>query len=44
VVALFATGLASLVEAAAAAFAYALVIECFVTRDLGVRADLPGCS
>jgi tripartite ATP-independent transporter DctM subunit len=41
VIALFATGLASMVEAAAAAFAYALVIACFITRDLRLGADLP---
>jgi tripartite ATP-independent transporter DctM subunit len=41
VVALFAAGQASMVEAAAAAFAVAVVIECFITRDLSVRVDLP---
>ncbi|MBI5015505.1 MAG: TRAP transporter large permease subunit [Deltaproteobacteria bacterium] len=41
VVALFASGLASMVETAAAAFAYALVIECILTRDLRIRADVP---
>jgi C4-dicarboxylate transporter, DctM subunit len=42
VVGLFASGLASMVEAAAAAAAYALIIECLVTRDIHPRRDLPG--
>ena len=33
--------LASLVETAAAAFAYAIVVECFVTRDLACAASCP---
>ncbi len=41
VVALFASGFASLVEAAAAAAAYAVVIECFITRDIRVARELP---
>lgn len=41
VVALFATGRATIVEASAFAFAYAIVIECFITRDLHVVRDLP---
>ncbi|HUK64410.1 MAG TPA: TRAP transporter large permease subunit [Dongiaceae bacterium] len=42
VVALFATGLATMVEAAAIAFAYAIVVECFITRDIHVFRALPG--
>lgn len=42
VVVLFATGLATMVEAAAFAFAYAIVVECFVTRDIHPLRDLPG--
>jgi C4-dicarboxylate transporter, DctM subunit len=42
VVVLFATGLATMVEAAALAFAYAIVVECFVTRDIHPTRDLPG--
>jgi C4-dicarboxylate transporter DctM subunit len=42
VVGLFASGWASLVEASAAAAAYAIVVECFVTRDLHPWRDLPG--
>ena len=42
VVALFASGRASMVETAAAAFAYAMVVECFVTRDLHPLRTLPG--
>lgn len=41
VIGLFASGLASLVEASAAAALYAIVIECFITRDLHVVRDLP---
>jgi C4-dicarboxylate transporter, DctM subunit len=39
---LFSTGLASMVETAAAAVAYAVIVECLVTRDIPVRAALPG--
>ncbi len=42
VVGLFASGFASLVEASAAAAAYAVLVECFVTRDIHVMRDLPG--
>jgi C4-dicarboxylate transporter, DctM subunit len=41
IVLLFSTGLASMVETAAAAVAYAVIIECFVTRDIPLRAALP---
>jgi C4-dicarboxylate transporter DctM subunit len=41
VVVLFATGLATMVEAAAVALAYAIVIECFITRDIHVWRGLP---
>jgi C4-dicarboxylate transporter DctM subunit len=41
VVGLFMTGRASMVETAALAFAYAIVVECFVTRDLHVFRSLP---
>ena len=41
VVILFTTGLATMVEAAAVAFAYAIVIECFVMRDIHPVRDLP---
>jgi len=41
VVVLFATGLATMVEAAAVAFAYAIVVECFVTRDIHPVKMLP---
>lgn len=41
VIALFASGFASLVEASAAAAAYAIVVECFITRDIHVVRDLP---
>src|SRR5262249_23412229 len=42
VVALFATGLATIVEAAAVAFAYAIVVEGFVLRDRHPVRELPG--
>jgi len=38
---LFATGTATMVEAAAAAFFYAVLIECFITRDIHPVRDLP---
>ena len=38
---LFLTGKASLVETAAAAFVFAMFVECFITRDLHVFRDLP---
>ena len=41
VVALFASGFASLVEVSAAACAYAVIIECFITRDIHVFRELP---
>jgi C4-dicarboxylate transporter DctM subunit len=41
VVVLFLSGTASLVETAAAAFVFAMFVECFVTRDLHVFRTLP---
>jgi C4-dicarboxylate transporter, DctM subunit len=41
VILLFTSGLATMVETAAIAFAYAVVIECFVTRDIHPIRDLP---
>jgi C4-dicarboxylate transporter DctM subunit len=41
VVGLFMTGKTSMVETAALAFVYAVVVECFVTRDLHVFRTLP---
>jgi tripartite ATP-independent transporter DctM subunit len=41
VVALFVSGKASMVETAAAAFIYAVVVECFITRDLHPWKTLP---
>jgi tripartite ATP-independent transporter DctM subunit len=38
---LFTSGFATMVETAAIAFAYAVVIECFVTRDIHPVRDLP---
>ncbi|HKQ56366.1 MAG TPA: TRAP transporter large permease subunit [Candidatus Eisenbacteria bacterium] len=42
VIVLFATGLATIVEAAAVAFAYAIIVECFITRDIHPIRGLPG--
>ena len=42
VLVLFIGGFASIVEASAAAALYAIVVECFVTRDIHVVRDLPG--
>jgi len=41
VIVMFASGLATMVEAAAFAFAYAIVVECFITKDIHVIRDLP---
>jgi len=41
VILLFTSGFATMVETAAIAFAYAVVIECFVTRDIHPFRDLP---
>src|SRR5262249_31312865 len=41
VILLFGSGWASTVETAAAAFVYAVVVECFVTRDLHPTQGLP---
>ena len=42
VVVLFSTGVATMVEAAAIAFAYAIIVECFITRDIHLFRGLPG--
>src|SRR5262245_17894119 len=42
VIGLFSTGLTTMVEAAAVAFAYAILVECFVTRDIHPTRELPG--
>ncbi len=39
---LFGSGLTSMVETAAAAFAYSVVVECFITRDIAFFRGLPG--
>lgn len=41
VIVLFASGLASLVETAAAACLYAVVVECLIARDLSISRQLP---
>jgi C4-dicarboxylate transporter DctM subunit len=41
VVYLFLSGTTSLVETAAAAFVFAMIVECFITRDLRVFETLP---
>jgi tripartite ATP-independent transporter DctM subunit len=42
VIGLFVSGLASMVEAAAAAAFYALIVEVFITKDIHLTRDLPG--
>jgi len=42
VIGLFISGLTSMVETAAAAFAYSVVVECFITRDIPLFRGLPG--
>jgi len=41
IIVLFASGFASMVETAAAALFYAVVVECFVTRDIHILKSLP---
>ncbi len=41
VVVLFGTGLATIVEASAVAFAYAIIVECFIMRDIHPIRALP---
>jgi C4-dicarboxylate transporter DctM subunit len=41
IIALFATGYATMLETAAAALAYAIVVECFITRDIHIFKALP---
>ena len=41
IVALFVTGFATMLETAAAALAYAVIVECFITRDIHVFKQLP---
>jgi len=41
IVGLFGSGLASMVEASAAACAYAVIVECAITRDLHIWRDVP---
>ena len=41
VVGLFSSGYATMVEAAAVAFCYAIVVECFILRDIHPIRDLP---
>jgi C4-dicarboxylate transporter DctM subunit len=42
VIVLFTSGLASMVETAAAAVAYSVIVECFITRDIHPFKMLPG--
>jgi C4-dicarboxylate transporter, DctM subunit len=41
IIVLFASGFASMVETAAAALAYAVVVECFIARDIHIFRELP---
>jgi C4-dicarboxylate transporter, DctM subunit len=42
IIGLFESGLTSIVQTAAAAFAAAVVVECFITRDIAFLHGLPG--
>ncbi len=42
VIGLFASGWLTMLETAAAALAYAVIVECFITRDLHIFKTLPG--
>jgi C4-dicarboxylate transporter DctM subunit len=42
VIGLFASGWLTMMETAAAALAYAVIVECFITRDLHIFKTLPG--
>ncbi len=42
VIGMFASGWLTMMETAAAALAYAVIVECFITRDLHVFKTLPG--
>jgi len=41
IVTLFVTGYATMLETAAAALAYAIIVECFITRDIHIFKALP---
>lgn len=41
IIALFATGTATMLETAAAALAYTVMVECFITRDIKLFSALP---
>ncbi|HEY5491350.1 MAG TPA: TRAP transporter large permease subunit [Gemmatimonadaceae bacterium] len=41
IVALFVTGSATMIETAAAALAYTVIVECFITRDIKIFSQLP---
>jgi tripartite ATP-independent transporter DctM subunit len=42
IIGLFESGLTSMVQTAATAFAYTVVVECFITRDIAFFRGLPG--
>jgi tripartite ATP-independent transporter DctM subunit len=42
IIGLFESGLTSMVQTAAMAFAYAVAVECFITRDIAFFRGLPG--
>jgi C4-dicarboxylate transporter, DctM subunit len=41
IITIFATGLTGMMQTAAAAFAYTVIVECFITRDIKVFKELP---
>jgi C4-dicarboxylate transporter, DctM subunit len=42
IVTIFVTGLTTMLQTAAAAFAYVVIVECFITRDIKIFSELPG--
>jgi tripartite ATP-independent transporter DctM subunit len=42
IVTIFVSGLTTMIETAAAALAYAVIVECFITRDIRIFKQLPG--
>jgi tripartite ATP-independent transporter DctM subunit len=41
IVTIFVSGLTTMIETAAAALAYAVIVECFITRDIRIFKELP---
>jgi tripartite ATP-independent transporter DctM subunit len=41
IITIFLSGLTTMIETAAAALAYAVIVECFITRDIAIVRELP---